>query len=199
MDLSRFIKGARSAEGMKKRLRWSGFSISGHRLWTDEEIFVLRLFFPEFRAIGRLLKDRSLEAIKGKAREIGLVYYHVHQWTAAEISKLRKHYPTGSREELCAMIPGVSWELICATARRYGFRRKKRPYVITGIVANDQLRAFCYEIGWIMRDLDEMSGTARYFQTRGHHRKYPNYRAIARAVKALGGTLEVHWAADNQS
>lgn len=70
---------------------------------------------------------------------------------------------------------------------------KKKRYVITGIAANDQVRAFCYDLGWIMRDLDEESGTGRYFQRNGSRRKYPDFKAISKAVKALGGILEVRW------
>ncbi len=44
-----------------------------------------------------------------------------------------------------------------------------------------------------MRDFDEEAGTKRYFQTRGYRSKYPNFRAINRGVRALGGHLEIRW------
>ncbi|UFW78788.1 MULTISPECIES: hypothetical protein [Rhizobium] len=102
-------------------------------------------------------------------------------------------YPEASREEICATFPDIPWENIQAAARYYGYRRKKKRYVITGIAANDQVRAFCYDLGWTMRDLDEESGTGRYFQRNGSRRKYPDFKAISKAVKALGGILEVRW------
>jgi len=44
-----------------------------------------------------------------------------------------------------------------------------------------------------MRDFGEEAGTKRYFQTRGYRSKYPNFRAINRGVRALGGRLEIRW------
>ena len=82
---------------------------------------------------------------------------------------------------------------IQAAARYYGYRRKKKPYKITGVPALDQLRCRCYEAHLTMRDADEEAGTKRYFQTRGYRSKYPNFKAISRGVKALGGHLEVNW------
>ncbi|WP_323103159.1 hypothetical protein [Rhizobium sp. CC-YZS058] len=47
-----------------------------------------------------------------------------------------------------------------------------------------------------MRDLDEEARTKRYFQTRGSDGRYPNFKAIRRAVVALGGDFEVRWRGD---
>ena len=193
MDLAYYIKGARSAEGMRRRLERSGFTISGHRLWTKDELTIVRLYYPYLGCALFRLRGRTEGAIRAKAREMGLCRHHVHRWTAAEVSKLRRFYPTASREELCAMIPGVSWTALSAAARRYGFRRKKKLYKITGIEPLDAVRIRCYEIKWTMKNLDEECRTKRYFQTRGYRIDYPNFQAINRAVEMFGGELRVHW------
>ncbi|EJK82901.1 hypothetical protein PMI03_03474 [Rhizobium sp. AP16] len=106
--------------------------------------------------------------------------------------KLRKMYPEATHEELYAAFPGVELVNIRAAANRYKYYRKKKPYKRTGIVANDQLRSYCYDSNMVMRELDEASKTGRYFQTRGYRTKYPNFKAIHKAAGALGGVLRFH-------
>lgn len=170
----------------------SGFTPGGHRLWTPvEDDFCRLLYFDQF-ALRQILSHRSPLAIQAHCRKLGLGRRY-QRWGPIEKQKLRKMYPEAPRDDIRAAFPGIDWENIQAVARYYGYRRKKKPYKVTGIAANDQARIRCYEIGWIMRHLDEESGTGRYFQTRGHKSKYPNFRAINRAVMALGGSLEVRW------
>lgn len=121
-----------------------------------------------------------LRLVASKARPLGLVKSWNHQWTAREISILRRLYPTASREEICAAIPGIDWRRICVAARYYGIRREKRPYKITEVQSLDQVRLRCYEIKWTMRDLDEECRTKRYFQTRGHRSDYEPHRVCRR-------------------
>jgi hypothetical protein len=44
-----------------------------------------------------------------------------------------------------------------------------------------------------LKDLDIESGTKRYLQSRHWHICRPNFKAVARAVEALGGKMEVRW------
>ena len=41
--------------------------------------------------------------------------------------------------------------------------------------------------------MDEEAGTGQYFQTRGYKSRYPDFKAIDKGVRALGGHLEVRW------
>ncbi len=161
-----------------------------------EDSFCRLLHFDQF-ALREILYTRSAAAIQARCRKLGLGKRYVH-WGPLEKQKLRKMYPEESRESICAAFPDRDWSSIRSAARRYKFRRKKKPYKITGIVANDQIRVRCYEIGWNMRDLDEESGTGRYFQTRGYRGKYPNFKAINRAVSTFGGFLSVHWRGEDE-
>ncbi|MEL4374208.1 hypothetical protein [Brucella cytisi] len=91
------------------------------------------------------------------------------------------------REETCDAFPGVDWSKIQSAARYYNYRRKKKPYKVTGVLSLDQCRSRCYEINWIMRDLDDEAGTGRYFQTRGYRCNYPNFKAISRGCEPWAG------------
>jgi len=192
MDLRYLSRNADSAERIRSRILRSGFTISGHRLWTDDEDRVCRFFYPDYIAICQVLDTRSRKAIQARCQKLGLVPKKLcWGWSAKQ--KLRRFYPEATKEEICSAFPGVEWGKIQAAARYYSYRRKKKPYKITGVLSLDQCRSRCYEMNWIMRDLDDEAGTGRYFQTRGYRCDYPNFKAISRAVRALGGRLEVRW------
>lgn len=192
MDLTYLVRNAASAERARSRILRSGFTISGHKIWTDDEDLVCRIFYPDYFAICQILDTRSKKAIQTRCQKLGLTPpRQCWQWSARQ--QLRKLYPEAKKEEICKNFPGVNWQKIQSAARYYGYRRKKKPYKITGVIPLDQSRRRCYDINWTMRDLDEEAGTKRYFQTRGYRSKHPNFKAINRGVTALGGRLEIRW------
>lgn len=170
----------------------TGYTLFGQKLWSEDEDLICRAFYPDYFAIRQILYNRSELAIKTRCRKLGLIRPR-KSWKAIDKLKLRKLYPEASHEELLHTFPGTEWRSIQSAANYYGYRRKKKPYKITGVLALDQLRLRCYEIKWTMRDADEASGTKRYFQTRGYRGIYPNFRMIYRGVCALGGRLSVNW------
>ncbi|MFC3072328.1 hypothetical protein [Shinella pollutisoli] len=192
MDFTHLARNVASAERARARMLRTGFSISGHRLWAEEEDLICRLFHPDYFALYQILNGRSRIAIQARCRKLGLVKPR-QSWEWPARQKLRKLYPEASKEIICREFPGVDWRNIQAAARYYGYHRKKKPYKITGVPALDQFRCRCYDVNWTMRDADEEAGTKRYFQTRGYRTKSPNFRAISRGVLALGGHLEVKW------
>lgn len=192
MSLAYFARNAASAERLRARMLRTGYTIFGQKLWTEEEDWLCRLFHPDYFALRQILYTRSERAIKARCRTLGLARRH-RSWGPLDKQKLRKLYPGATKAELLEAFPGASWTSIQSAARYYGYRRKKRPYKITGVVALDQIRSYCYDTHRTMRDADEDAGTKRYFQTRGYRTTYPNFRAIHRFVKALGGHLEVMW------
>lgn len=196
MYLGDFTRGARTSQRVKQHMLRTGFTYFGGKLWEEQEDVICRMCYPDYFAMAQMLPLRTSAAIKARCRKLGLVH-HRHFWTPLEKMRLRKMYPEASREEICAAFPGIPWEHIQSTAQYHGYRRKKKPYKITGIVANDQLRQCCYRENVNMRELDEECNTKRYFQTRGYRTKYPNFVAINRAVKWFGGELEVKWAASD--
>ncbi|MEY9631273.1 hypothetical protein [Sinorhizobium fredii] len=192
MSLAYFAKNAAAAERVRARILRTGFTLFGQRVWSAEEDLVCRLFHPDYFALRQILYNRTAQAIQRRCQVLGLAKRR-RQWGPLDKQKLRKLYPSASREEICAAFPDVEWENIRAVARYYGWKRDKKPYKVTGVVSLDQVRIRCYEIKWTMRDLDEESGTKRYFQKRGCKSKSPNFRAINKAVRTLGGHMEVRW------
>src|SRR5690606_9523 len=98
MDLKYLSRNAASAERARLRILRSGFTISGHRLWTDDEDRVCRLFYPDYFAICQILDTRSRRAIQARCQKLGLVTKKLC-WGWAAKQKLRKLYPEASREE----------------------------------------------------------------------------------------------------
>ncbi|NTG12690.1 hypothetical protein G6L05_02875 [Agrobacterium rhizogenes] len=191
MTLAYFAKQAAAAQRMRTRMERSGFTPGGHRLWTPLEDELCHLLHSDQFALRHMLSHRSPSAIQARCRKLGFVRKR-HEWGPLKKQKLRKIYPEATHEELYAAFPGVELVNIRAAANRYKYYRKKKPYKRTGIVANDQLRSYCYDSNMVMRELDEAGKTGRYFQTRGYRTKYPNFKAIYKAAGALGGVLRFH-------
>ncbi len=76
--------------------------------WTGKEIVLL---CNEYPAASRelllvLFPTRSLCAIEGKARKVGVKRFLENKlWTESEIELLRKHYSTASKDKLLALFP----------------------------------------------------------------------------------------------
>ncbi|MCJ8509259.1 hypothetical protein MUU53_15185 [Rhizobium lemnae] len=191
MRLRDHSSGAASAARMRAHILRSGYTLFGQRVWTDGENFICRLFYPDYFSLRQILYNRSFTVIKSHCHAIGLCRKR-HHWGALDKVRLKKLYPTGTRAEICAAFPGVEWDNICAVARYYGYRRKKRPYKLTGVPALDAVRSRCYDVKINMRELDEDCRTKTYFQKRGCRPQYPNFRAINRAAIYLGGHLIFH-------
>ena len=192
MSLSHLARGAASAARLRAHVLRSGYTLFGEKAWTEGEDLVCRLFWPDYFALRQILYTRSECAIKSRCRRLGLARRR-RMWGPLDKQKLRRLYPEGTKEEICSAFSDVSWENIQAVARYYGYRRKKKPYKITGVPALDAVRSRCYDVKINMRELDEDCGTKRYFQRRGYRSDYPNFRAINRAAKYLGGHMEVRW------
>lgn len=191
MSLAYYAQNARSAERTRMRIQRSGM-VAGQKIWSEDECNVLRELAPDYKAVFRRLRTRTVGAIKAQSSKLGLTK-PVRFWTAAEISKLRKIYPTATREELCAAFPHSSWRNIKAKAQYYHFRKKRKPFKIIGIPGLDEVRKRCFEIGWSMPDLDKAARTGTYFQRAGWIGKKINHRALGRAIEALDGEIKAAW------
>lgn len=192
MSLAQFVRGAVSAERIRERMLRSGFTLFGQKLWGEDEDLVCRLVHPDIFALRQILYARSEGAIRARCRKLGLTSRR-RTWGPLDKQRLRKLYPEATHDELRAAFPSVEIERIRRVAQYYGYRRKRKPYKITGVVPLDQLRERAYDIGWYMPDVDDDAGTGRYFQSRGYKSKYPNFKAIQRGIKVLGGHLEAVW------
>ncbi|MBB4250830.1 hypothetical protein [Rhizobium sp. BK008] len=192
MHLADLARGAASAARLRAHILRSGYTLFGQRAWTEGENLACRLFYPDYFALRQILYTRTATAIRAHCQALGLCRQR-HLWGPLDKMRLKKLYPTGTRDEICAAFPGVEWENICAVARYYGYRRKKKPYKKTGVPALDAVRVRCYDVKINMRELDEDCRTKKYFQKRGYKAQYPNFRAINRAASYLGGYLDFHF------
>lgn len=193
MSLSYHARNAASAVRARKRIRKEGFNMRGDKLWSEDEIEIVRHLAPDYDAICKLIPDRTRKAVRVQASVLGKAHKR-HCWTGAEVALLRKLYPNASRERLCESFPDVSWNAICMVARYHGFNRARKPYVVTGVAPLDQIRTKCFEIHWTMADLDQAAGTKGYFSRAGWLGKHViNYKAIGRAIAALDGEVTAAW------
>jgi len=166
--------------------------MAGQKLWTEDEVAVLHALTPRYDLIEQKLKGRSFEAIRHKCNRLG-ISKNIHLWTGAEISKLRRLYPSAAKAEIIAAFPCSTWEQIKSAAQRYGFRRDKRSLLRSGNLLMDMILDRCEAIGWSYADLDDECGTGQYFQNRCW-KAYPvNSMAALKAISVLGGVISVKW------
>lgn len=192
MDLRYLSRNAASAERMRKLIERRGCTGTG-KIWTESEVAAVRQLYPDYRALVAALPNRTLEAIRCKAKKLDIVTNR-HIWTAAEHSKLRMMYPGASQQSILASLPGLSWRQITDHAQRSRFGRKKPPYRLTGWPLLDEVRLRCRDLDFTMADLDQMAGTKAYFR----HQYWRKSRrraslAVSKAVVALDGTLRAQW------
>ncbi|MGO7375637.1 hypothetical protein [Rhizobium ruizarguesonis] len=108
MSLSYHARNAASAVRARKRIRKEGFNMRGDKLWSKDEIEIVRHLAPDYDAICKLIPDRTRKAIRVQASVLGKAHKR-HCWTGAQAALLRKLYPDASRERLCESFPDVSW------------------------------------------------------------------------------------------
>ncbi|MCQ1778219.1 hypothetical protein NOJ05_13510 [Neorhizobium galegae] len=192
MQLSKHNASAARSHANRVRIRRTGATIAGQRLWSEAEDNLIRIHYPDFKTLALLLPERGRGGIRYRGTLLGKAKQH-HSWRGSEVSKLRKLYPSSSKAVLCAEFPGLSWAAIARAARRHGARRDPRIYRRTGKAPIDQILTRIEELGWTLKDLDEESGTGSYFQGRGWRRYQLNFNPIAKAVKALDGDLNISW------
>jgi hypothetical protein len=55
------------------------------------------------------------------------------------------------------------------------------------------IRDRCFDLGYIVKDIDALARTLTYFENSASYRRRPDMRKIDRAVRALDGKLVVVW------
>lgn len=193
MSLAYYARNAASGDRLRQQIQRSGVTSRGYKLWTDAERAILVEFKGNYDEMHRRLPHRTRIALIAECGNLGL-RKPKRTWSAEDLAKLRRLYPTAPAEVVCREFPLSSWDKICWVARRHGFRRKTRPYKLTGILTLDEVRAKCFEIKWTMRDLDSAARTGCYFRKAGWlNKKEINHRALGRAIEALDGIVRVQW------
>lgn len=193
MELRWAARGARAAAMARERIAKTGIAPGGHPIWTDREMALLAVIYPDYQRAIAVLGRRSYWALRHRAQIMGLTSNHHHRWTGAEISRLRKLYPTADNIAFLNAFPGLSLSQIQRRATHPHIYRKRRPFKKTGIKIIDQIRNRAFELNVSMIDLDAMAKTKAYFHRSGWRKGYINHQAIAKAAHALDGLMAVQW------
>lgn len=188
MTLSWIARGAASAERGRRLMELRGVTPNGHPLWNLIEVGDLVETRPSYPAFVALHPRRTTPASRSKASRIGVAGPQAKQWDTNEVLRLRRVYPSGTRDEIIAAFPGRSYSAIARAANARGIYRKKGPEPPTGIRILDQILLRAGAKGYSLADLDRFSRSKSYFRCR-RWRKTPDNAAHCRAARALGGTL----------
>lgn len=170
-------------------MRRRGKTPKGHSLWTDQERATVRRLYPDYTALQRALPHRTYYALRNAAQALGVVRRR-HRWTASERAYLRRRYATADWSELLAAFPGLKRTTIRERATDFGFHRR-RSFKITGQPVIDAIRERATILNYSMVDVDAMARTRRYFAQHRWLSAPRNYKAMAKAVQALHGRLEL--------
>jgi hypothetical protein len=192
MKLQYAAQGAIRAQRAREQMRRRGRTPNGHPLWTPREDAVVIALHPDYRALRRALRRRTLSALWHRARTLRVARRN-HVWLITEEQRLRRLFSKADRNEILAAFPELCWTQIVSKAKRMRLRRPRRRPAATGHTIIDAIRERAFVEGWSMADLDAAARTKSYFRRAAGRRHAPNGKAILRAIAALGGEVEVRW------
>jgi len=112
-------------------------------------------------------------------------------WTDEDVKRLKKPYRDGMAiQDIKALFPGKTAKQIWRRGAYSGWPRPRKPPKITGLMADDAVKARAFAHRLSQRDLDDLSGTRGYFLRKPRR---TNWKNISRAVNILGGQMSVVW------
>jgi hypothetical protein len=161
--------------------------------WTYRETEVLREHWPDMAAMRKLLPHRTEKAIRGMAAKCGAAPpKEQHIWTAAEDKRLRALAASGATRKEMAVVFDLSPLQVQNRLQYARIRVAKRPPISCGNALVDAVRLRAFHLNISMVDLDRSLGKHRIFEKAVSNRHIAPHH-IDRAVKALGGRLEIVW------
>lgn len=194
----RRLASIRGGERIRQQMIRSGFALNGKKMWTEEEKVLVRATYPDYHAMQKAIPHRSRASLECAAFKLG-VTRKKFLWSAEQVSLLRRNYPIASTpQELMERI-GRPLRSIREKAETLRLKRGPQPYKATGNKLFDDLREHCRILNFSMADLDQLSGTGRYFHSHhwsaGGRGRAPwfSLEKTARGVLAIGGALKVSW------
>ncbi|HEV7601988.1 MAG TPA: hypothetical protein VGO49_17260 [Bradyrhizobium sp.] len=172
-------------KGARKRLRVG----QPYHHWTKAENGRLRKHSHEpLSKLARRFKNRTSDAVRTqRALLIGPVRT---LWKTTELAKLKKLYPSATRNELLFTFPHRTWQSIKHQAEHFGCRRAGRLSTAPNEL-REAVRARAQEDGIPLCQLGAQTGCGGYFQNR--QSKTVDLNKIARAVDFFGGKLVIAW------
>lgn len=192
MDIRYHAEGARRSARARRRILREGRTPNGHRLWTKKEDAIVRHFYPDYRAVKRRLKRRSVQAIVSRVHTLGLSPKN-RSWKMTDIARLRRMWKEATKAEILAAFPDRSWHSVANKGKAFGIWR--RPWVPnkTGHPIVDAIRMRAVELKLSLSDIDAMCNGRHFFANSSRRKGMPRSSVLLRAVKALDGHIEVVW------
>jgi hypothetical protein len=176
-----------SAASHRAYMARTGLTRSGARIWTADEIAILRERYPDYAAAQRLLPHRTMRAIQQKAVTLGITTPR-RSWREGDVSRLKPRYPTREPVQVIAEDLGRRKKAVWDKASKLRIRRpRRRPSAVDDpLVHSIRQRAFDLHIS--IKELDDEAGGGTYFR---RPTKKRNWRAITKALRCLGGELVI--------
>lgn len=199
MDLRRLAQNVSSGDRARRRMAVTGMSPNGHPLWIPPETGSPERNHPDYDTALVEIGRRTRPAAHSKASRMGIAAPAPPRWNdERDVPRLRRLYPTASREELLAAFNGRSWGAISAKARSRHIYRKHR-FKPTGLALIDDLLGRAAALNMSLVELDAAAGCGRYFST-SRYRDVRHLRPlnISRAVSVMGGKLRARFPATTQ-
>lgn len=169
-------------------MRRSGYTWSGHRLWSEDEVGAVRQFYPDYRLLVRALPSRTRKAIELKAAKLGIARPR-RIWTNSEVRVMRPPYIAGVPiADILSLLDNKAKRQVYGKAWRERIRRpRKRPKVL-GHRVLDAIRQRAFDLNLSLCELEEETGQG----TLGSAKRI-RWDALERAAGFLGGTLMIRW------
>lgn len=114
-------------------------------------------------------------------------------WSDNELLRLRKFYPTKTREEVLAAFPGRTYAAVAKAANARGIYRAPKPLKPTGNSVLDQILARARARNVSMEELGHVTQKRSYFLKRRWRNGRFDFAAHSRAVSFLGGKMRINW------
>lgn len=191
MSITDPIERLKQSYRAKEQMLRAGRSPTGP-LWTAREDETIRGLYPDYNAVVRALKRRTLVAVRTRAMKLGITKRR-YPWTVAEIYRLRRLYPKQTAAQLQVSFPGVRPAQLRQMANLRGITKDRRPLPLTGIPVIDAIRRRAFELNLSMIDVDEMARTGIYFQCSRWRYSGVRLVQVCRAIEALDGEISAAW------
>jgi len=192
MRLQHAAMGAVRAQQAHERMMRMGRTPNGHQLWLPREDAIVLALYPDYRAMRKALRRRSIVALWHRARFLGIAR-RTHIWLTTEVSRLRRLFGTANRDDVLRAFPEMTWRQVEAKAHRLGLQRPRRKPKATGHPMVDDVRLRAHQLNYSMADLDAVARSKRYFQKDAKYRASVNGQVLFRAIEALGGEVSIRW------
>jgi hypothetical protein len=185
-------EGLNASDRARARMRYIGKTPQGHHLWTKQENEIFHELFPDYAALKKRLRRRSLPALRVHAHVLKLTKKQ-SRWTAAEVARLRSLWRDAAKEQIIAEFKGRTWVSIQNKGRTFGIRRRPWQPKLTGQRMLDEIRRRAADLRVSLRDLDRTCVGRRYFANSSRRSQKPRRNVLLRAIAALGGRVEIVW------